>query len=115
MRVALSDHDTEATASPVELRQLALELEESLIERECQFSHPDWRYVDGLRALARKIERGGHEPTDLLNFEQVVAWFDVAPRTVERMKLAWSRPVKRGRLRRILFRDLLLHVERRKE
>ena len=114
MRVALGDHDAEATASPVELRQLALELEESLIERECQFSHPDWRYVDGLRALACKIERGGHKPTDLLSFEQVVAWFDVAPRTVERMRLSWSRPT-RGKLRRILFRDLLAHVERRKE
>jgi len=55
-----------------------------------------------------------YHPTDLLSFEQVVAWFDVAPRTVERMRLSWSRPT-RGKLRRILFRDLLAHVERRKE
>lgn len=63
---------------------------------------------------AELIDRPCYDPTDLLNFEQVVAWFDVAPRTVERMHLAWSRP-SRGRLRRILFRDLLLHVERRKD
>jgi hypothetical protein len=30
------------------------------------------------------------------------------------MRLSWSRPT-RGKLRRILFRDLLAHVERRKE
>ena len=59
-------------------------------------------------------ERARYEPTDLLNFEQVVAWFDAGPRTVERMRLPWSRPT-RGRMRRILFRDLLAHVERRKE
>jgi hypothetical protein len=60
-------------------------------------------------------ERPTYEPTDLLSFEEVVAWFAVAPRTVERMHLNWSRPIKGGRLRRILFRDLLAHVERRKE
>ena len=59
--------------------------------------------------------RPSYEPTDLLDFEQVVAWFGVAPRTVERMQLPWSRPVRGGRLRRILFRDLVAHVERRKD
>jgi hypothetical protein len=64
--------------------------------------------------MTASVERQRYEPTDILSFEEVVAWFDVAPRTVERMQLAWSRPT-RGSLRRILFRDLLAHVERRKE
>lgn len=56
LRAALSDHDMTAPLTPAELRTLAEELEESLIDHECQFSHPDWRYVDGLRALADQLE-----------------------------------------------------------
>ena len=58
--------------------------------------------------------RKHYEPTDALSFEEAVAWFHCGARTVERMRLPWSRPT-RGRMRRILFRDLLLHVERRKD
>lgn len=67
-----------------------------------------------LRELATEPKaRKAYEPNDLLDFQEVVDWFGVAPRTVERMNLSWSFPTK-GRLRRILFKDLLAHVERRK-
>ena len=68
----------------------------------------------GIGEHGELIAHQSYHPTDLLSFEQVVAWFDVAPRTVERMNLSWSRPTRK-KLRRILFRDLLAHVERRKE
>jgi len=58
LRVAMSDHDT-GPLTPDELLTLAAEMEESLVENECQFSHPDWRYVDGLRALAAAHQRRG--------------------------------------------------------
>lgn len=53
IRFALSSHDVESPLSAEELRALACEMEDVLIDNECNFSHPDWRYVDGLRALAR--------------------------------------------------------------
>ena len=53
VRHALSDHDVTSPLSAEELWTLAREMEDSLINNECNFSHPDWRYVDGLRALAR--------------------------------------------------------------
>lgn len=52
LRFALSDHDVSSPLTPDEMRTLADETEEALIQSESQFSHPDWRYVDGLRALA---------------------------------------------------------------
>lgn len=60
LRAAMSDHDMTTPCSPAELRTLAAEMEDSLIEGECGFSHPDWRYVDGLRALAETLEH--HAP-----------------------------------------------------
>lgn len=53
VRHALSSHDTESPLSAAELNTVASEIEEGLIDNECNFSHPDWRIVDGLRALAR--------------------------------------------------------------
>ena len=58
LRHALSEHDTETPLSVDELRALADEMEESLINHECNFSHPDWRIVDGLRALATSLHNG---------------------------------------------------------
>lgn len=48
----MSHHDMVSPLTPAELRTLADEMETALVEHECQFNHPDWRYVDGLRALA---------------------------------------------------------------
>ena len=57
LRHALSSHDTQSPLSPDELITLAGEMEQALIESESGFSHPDWRYVDGLRALAAAVSR----------------------------------------------------------
>jgi hypothetical protein len=55
LRAALSDHDMVSPLTAVELSVLATEMETALINGECGFSHPDWRYVDGLRALAHAL------------------------------------------------------------
>lgn len=55
LRRALSDHDMVAPLTVEELLALATEIEEDLIANECNFSHPGWRQVDGLRATARKM------------------------------------------------------------
>lgn len=54
-RRALSSHDMLSPCTPAELVKLAAEMEAALVEGECQFSHPDWRYIDGLRALAEQV------------------------------------------------------------
>lgn len=56
MVYALGGHET-GPLTPTELRTLAGEMEGSLIDGECQFNHPDWRYVVGLYALANEEER----------------------------------------------------------
>lgn len=56
IRVALSSHDMTTPATPEELRTLAAEMEEVLIRTEGRFDHPDWRLIDGLRALATVLE-----------------------------------------------------------
>jgi hypothetical protein len=56
MRLAMSTHDFKTPLTPAELRTLAAEMEESVIESEGGFSHPDWRYIDGMRVLATRIE-----------------------------------------------------------
>lgn len=58
VRHALSSHDVESPLSAEELWALAREIEDSLINSECNFSDPGWRQVDGLRALARQNARG---------------------------------------------------------
>ncbi len=55
IRLAFSHGDT-SPATPGELRTLAGEMEKTLIAHEHGFSHPDWRYIDGMRALADKID-----------------------------------------------------------
>lgn len=62
-RHALSEHDTQAPATPAELRDLAASLEEVCIANECQFSHPDWRFIDGLRALASQLDGSASRST----------------------------------------------------
>jgi hypothetical protein len=52
LRWALCSHDVGAPIEPDEMRTLACDMEEALVNTESGFSHPDWRYVDGLRALA---------------------------------------------------------------
>ena len=61
-------------------------------------------------------ERKRYEPTDLLEFEEAREWWGVSARTLERMNLPWAFPTraKGGRLRRIMFKDLVAHYERRK-
>lgn len=56
IRLAMSSHDTCSPLSPDELRKLADETEEGLINHECGFSHPDWRLVDGAYSLAYRLE-----------------------------------------------------------
>lgn len=56
LRLALSDHDPITPCTSAELRTLAREMEDALIASEAQFSDPDWRIVDGLRALALKLD-----------------------------------------------------------
>lgn len=74
MRHALSDHDTASPLTPSELLTFAAEMEKDLIAHECQFSHPDWRIVDGLRALVlalkllEKAEREARGPAYQLNY-----------------------------------------------
>lgn len=60
--------------------------------------------------------RKKYNPTDLLTFQEVVEWWGVSSRTLERMSIPWSYPtsVKGGRLRRVMFKDLLAHYEKRK-
>jgi hypothetical protein len=53
VRYAMSDHDASSPCTALELMTIASSIEEALVEGECQFSHPNWRFVDGLRALAR--------------------------------------------------------------
>ncbi len=55
LRHALSDHDAQSPATADELRSLADKMEFACVQGECQFSHPDWRYIDGLRALAATL------------------------------------------------------------
>jgi hypothetical protein len=52
----MSTHDTHSPLTVAELTTLASEMEEMLVAGECQFSHPDWRYVDGLRALGLQLD-----------------------------------------------------------
>lgn len=60
--------------------------------------------------------RKRYEPTDLLEFDEAREWWGVSARTLERMNLPWSFPTraKGGRVRRIMFKDLVAHYERRK-
>lgn len=47
-----------APITPREMLTLAATLERDLVEGECNFSHPEWRYVEGLRELARSTPKG---------------------------------------------------------
>lgn len=58
--------------------------------------------------------RKAYNPTDILDFEEAREWWGCAARTLERMDLNWSRPVRGGRLRCIMFKDLVAHYEKRK-
>jgi anti-sigma B factor antagonist len=62
-------------------------------------------------------ERKQYQPYDLLEFDEARDWWGVSARTLERMNLPWSFPTRAsggGRLRRIMFKDLVAHYERRK-
>lgn len=56
MRHALSEHDVTAPLSVEEMYALANQIENDLVNHEVQFSDPEWRYVDGLRALAHRTK-----------------------------------------------------------
>jgi anti-anti-sigma factor len=61
--------------------------------------------------------RIAYNPTDLLEFDEARDWWGCSDRTLERMNLPWSFPTRAkggGRLRRIMFKDLVAHYERRK-
>jgi hypothetical protein len=55
LRWAMSEHDTDTPLTAAELLTLAAQIETHLIAFEVQFSDPEWRYVDGLRALAHAL------------------------------------------------------------
>lgn len=61
-------------------------------------------------------ERKQYQPYDLLEFPEARDWWGCSTRTLERMNLPWSYPTraKGGRMRRIMFKDLVAHYERRK-
>lgn len=62
-------------------------------------------------------DRKTYNMTDLLEFEEAREWWGCSDRTLERMNLPWSFPTRArggGRLRRIMFKDLVAHYERRK-
>lgn len=62
-------------------------------------------------------ERKHYHDNDLLEFEDARVWWGCSASTLERMNLPWSFPTRAkggGRLRRIMFKDLVAHYERRK-
>lgn len=63
------------------------------------------------------VGRRHYQDNDLLDFEEARAWWGCGARTLERMNLPWSFPTRGkggGRFRRIMFKDLVAHYERRK-